>query len=228
MVERRRSSEVQLRNKLNAKEIAQAINRSEEHARRLLEGKVKGGKIVGWREGKPPQWYAWANAVKDYQIKTIGIEVLKIFSSFSRFLEKLSPQVEEYLGNQPGCVMAIEPDGVPYALMLYLDLLSKNRDVTFVCLGEEVFREPALVRGRKILLVDDCTRTGGSFEVVKEALESAKGGLAIKDVKLAVYDDLAPGGKAGLFVFRRNYEEYREETEKNVQELISKAPVLSS
>lgn len=78
--------------------------------------------------------------------------------------------------------------------MAYLELINKNKDVTFVCLGDEVLWEPALVRGRQILLVDDCPRTGGSSEVVREALEAGKALLDIKDVKLAVYDDLVPGG----------------------------------
>lgn len=109
--------------------------------------------------------------------------------------------MERFFGDDPGCVLALPPSGTPYALCLYLSL-PLSRNINFVSLSEKHLCEPALIEGRKILIVDDSIRTGGTAMAVKEKLME----LNVKEIKTAVYDDFA--GCADFAVRRQSYEEH--------------------
>jgi len=127
---------------------------------------------------------------------------LELFSVFKEF-EGIFGEVMDYFGDEPGCVIALPPGGVPYALSLYFSF-PPDKDIDFFSLGDEPY-DPDLIKGRKILLVDDSTRSGKSFEIVKKELESIEK-LDIKDIIIAVYDDFA--GCADFAVRRIKYEEH--------------------
>jgi adenine/guanine phosphoribosyltransferase-like PRPP-binding protein len=207
---------------INVTQASEILQKSPEQVRRILRARKLGG-----RKAKINEWEIEEYETRIFRIKEAGIKVLDVFESFTEFKEKLIPQIDSYFDNQPACIMAIEPDGIPYALVLFLHF-NGAKDVTFTCLGEETFRDPDLVKNRKVLLVDDCTRTGGSFKLVKDKLESAAA-LNVKAVKLAVYDDLAELSKQREYrgqifaVKSRDYKAYRNNTEENINDLIAKA-----
>lgn len=126
---------------------------------------------------------------------------LRLFTSSKKFEEKIVKRVEKFFGDEPGCIIALLPDGLPYALSLYFGL-PLDKDINFILLSEEQLYEPSQIEGRKVLIVDNDTHTGKSLKVVKEALA----GLNTKGIKTAVYDDSA--GCADFAVRVQNYEEH--------------------
>jgi len=126
-------------------------------------------------------------------------KIFQLFIPFREFKEKVIKLVEDFFGEDPGCVIALPPSGTPYALSLYFSL-PINKDINFISLSETW--DPILVENRKVLIVDDSIRTGGSINIIKEFLTSLK----VKEIKVAVYDDFA--GYADFSVRRQCYQEY--------------------
>lgn len=134
--------------------------------------------------------------IKEYDVRDFLLRrrdkaqsFLRLFPPFRQFEEEIAGQVEDFFGDEPGCVIGLSPGGIPYALSLYFSL-SAGKDINFVFLSEEQIYEADLIKGRKILIVDDSTRTGKSVETVKDELKRIKG-LNLKEIKIAVYDDFA-------------------------------------
>ena len=164
-----------------------------------IEGKLKSENIEG-------KLYIEEYNLRDFLLKKKdrAETFLLLFDSFRKFKEKILDQAEKFFGDEPGCVMGLSPGGIPYALCLYF-ALPEGKDITFISPSEEHIYNSSLIQERKILVVDDSTRTGESINTVKKVLESIDG-LNIKEIKIAVYDDFA--GCADFAVRRLSYEEH--------------------
>jgi hypothetical protein len=169
---------------------------SETVKRWYREGKLKG-------EIKEGRLYIKENDLRDFLLKRKDTpeKFLQLFDPFKEFKEKIINPVENFFGDEPGCVIALPPGGIPYALSLYFSL-PPAKDINFISLGEKQLYEPALIEDRKILIVDDATRTGESVKTIKEKLMK----INIREIKIAVYDDFA--GCADFAVRRQDYNDH--------------------
>jgi len=118
------------------------------------------------------------------------------------FVEKIGKDAEQFFGSEPGAIVALYPDGPYYAQPLYHHLVGRGRNVTLTSLHlEKGGLEEEKIRGRKVLLVDNDTRTGETCTRAKQQLRELKAKLPLKgEVLLAVLDDFA--GKADFWVNR--------------------------
>ena len=117
------------------------------------------------------------------------------------FVEVVGDQLVQFLGKkEPICIIALYPDGPFYALPLQYYLSMGDIDVSMVTFDinkkGEIRRYRDKIHGRKIILVDNDTRSGTTVERAKEILLDLKEELKFKgeskeDIKLAVLDDFA-------------------------------------
>lgn len=136
-----------------------------------------------------------------------GVDILLDFPTYRELEKKTMPfPVEEYFARDPGCLVCLLPRGITYALALLVSLRRQKKDVTLIYLGEGAEeQESDLVRGRKVLIVDDIALTGYSIERAKELLMQRESELEIKEIKTFVYDDFAK--RADFWVERREARE---------------------
>jgi homocitrate synthase NifV len=109
------------------------------------------------------------------------------------FVEKIGRDAEQFFGNEPGAIVALYPDGPYYGRPLYDYLVGRGRNVTLTSLHiEEGGLEEDKVKDRKVLLVDNDTRTGETYKRAKQQLLELKPKLNLKgEVPIAVLDDFA-------------------------------------
>lgn len=197
----------------NALTIIEVANRLDVHPgtveRWCTQGKLKAENIKG-------KLYIKEYNLRDFLLKRKDKAkvFLDLFNVFEEFGTKIVGMAREFFGEDSGCVIALPPGGVPYALSLYFSF-PPGMDINFFSLGDELYN-PDFIKSRKILLVDDSTRTGKSFEIVKKELESIEE-LDIKDVKIAVYDDFM--GCADFAVRRVPPEEHYESLLRALEQL---------
>jgi len=191
---------MQTRNELTIKQISEQLGYHTGTVRRLCEdGKLKAEK----RGGK---LYIKRYDLRDFLLRRRdkAQSFLRIFSPFRQFEEKIIGPVEKFFGNKPGCVIGLSPGGFPNMLCLYFGL-PPGKDINFIFLGEEEIHDRDLIEGRKIVIVDDSTRTGSSIRTIKSRLKGIKN-LNLKAIKVAVYDDFAK--RADFAVKRQTYDEH--------------------
>ena len=116
------------------------------------------------------------------------------------FVGRVGRDAEQFFGNKPGAIVALLPDGPFYARPLYHYLIGRGKNVTLTSLHiEKGGLEEEKLRGRKVLLVDNDTRTGETCEKARQQLLELKTKLEIKgEVLVAVLDDFS--GKADFWV----------------------------
>lgn len=136
------------------------------------------------------------------------------FPVFREMIERIGEPIRNYFGEDPGCLVALMPDGFPYALVLLWFLVHEKRcDVNLVQAHQEIPVERRLINGRKILIVDDSTRTGSSLDKAKSLIQARKD-IKVKEIETFVYDDFK--GIADFYVYQRDYEEHLDEINLNL------------
>lgn len=185
---------------LTVPEAARRFNKNQETIRRWIRDKK-----LSARKTKRGRYLIEDSAV-ELAIMEEGLGILFAYPSFREFGSRLKPSpIEDFFGDDPGCLVMLEADAIPFGLCLRYHLLKKGKFTSFALLREsEQPIEAKEIENRKVLLVDDITRTGGSLQRAKEVLQQS--GLKILEIKSCVYDDFAQ--KADFWVHRRSYEEY--------------------
>jgi isopropylmalate/homocitrate/citramalate synthase len=109
------------------------------------------------------------------------------------FIEKVGREAEQFLGSEPGAIVALLPDGPSYARALHRHLVDRGKNVTLTSLHlEKGGLEEEKIEGRRVLLVDNDTHTGETCKKAKQKLLELKTKLKLKgEIPLAVLDDFA-------------------------------------
>ncbi len=143
--------------------------------------------------------------------KGAGLLEIPVFGEFCSNIHdasgNLSP-IENFFARDAGTILALMPEGFPYALALLLHLLRKGEDVILRGLETDGERcAPDLLRETRILVVAAISRTGVALIRAKEAVMmfAKAGNIEIMEMKTLVYDDFAK--VADFWVQRRDYEE---------------------
>lgn len=107
-----------------------------------------------------------------------------------KLVEGIGKGVKKYFGKDKGCVLGLGDDGFFYGLGFYQWLSGKNKNIVFATMDDNGGGlDNELVRGRKILIVDNDIVTGKGYKIAMEIMRAKKGDLKIKDVKFAVLCD---------------------------------------
>ena len=107
-----------------------------------------------------------------------------------KFVSTLGRDIEKYFGKDSACIIYLRPDGVFYAQGLYQWLAQKKKNIVIGTMEDDgVDLDESLVKGRKILIVDNDIVTGKGYKRSMEALRILKKELGIKDIKFAAFSD---------------------------------------
>jgi len=107
-----------------------------------------------------------------------------------KFINGIGKQIERFFGNEKGCIVGLEDDGVFYAEGLYYWLKKQNKDINLTTMDDYGNGlEEEKLRGRKVLLVDNDIVTGKAYRTVMSIMREKRERLKIKDIKFAVLCD---------------------------------------
>jgi len=107
-----------------------------------------------------------------------------------QFIKILGKDIEDYFAKDDACIICLRPDGVFYGQALYEWLSEKKRNVTITSMEDDGGDlEESVVKGRKVLIVDNDIVSGKGYKRSTEALRIKKKALSIKDVKFATAFD---------------------------------------
>lgn len=174
---------------IGVREAAKIANRNVEQVRRWIrEGKLPARRIWGGnklfiKEIDVDSFYIKRKIMEGKGQDFFGPEFLH------NFVREIAKSVEEYFGEEPGCLMTEQGSGILHVLALYAYLIEKGKDVTFAFLPDKKFSKPDLWIDRKVLLVNCSNKNKESIESVKSQLEKLKVEKVIKDMKEAVHYD---------------------------------------
>jgi len=107
-----------------------------------------------------------------------------------KFVKGVGDEVKKYFGQDKGCIIGLEDDGVFYGEGLWQWLSQKNKKITFTTMDDDgQGLEEDKIRGKKILLVDNDIITGRAYQNAMNLMMKKKEKLKIKDIKFAVLCD---------------------------------------
>lgn len=106
------------------------------------------------------------------------------------FLDAVGKDIEKYFGKDDACVIYLRPDGAFYGQALYEWLSTKKKNLVIGAMEDDGSDlNESLVRGRKVLIVDNDIVTGKAYKRATEALRRRKKELKIQDMKFATSFD---------------------------------------
>lgn len=120
------------------------------------------------------------------------MNTLRSLEPIKKFIEATGEKVARYFGKDNACIIYLCPDGAFYGIALHdwLQEKKKKKNLTLATMkddGEGL--DEKIVKGRKVLLVDNDIISGKGYKRSLEALRLRKKKLGIKDIKFAVYSD---------------------------------------
>ena len=113
------------------------------------------------------------------------------FESIKKFIDTLGNDIKEYFGKDDAVILCLRPEGMFYgeALVEWLEQ-KKKTNVNLASMEDDgADLDEKVVRGRKVLIVNNDIVTGKSYKRSMEALRVKKKEWNIKDIKFAVYFD---------------------------------------
>ena len=113
------------------------------------------------------------------------------FEPIKKFIDTTGEGIKAYFGKDDAAIVALRPDGLFYGEAL-CDWLKENKkqNVTFSGMDDDAADlAEDVVRGRKVLIVNNDIITGKSYKRSTEALRFKKKEWGIKDIKFAAYYD---------------------------------------
>jgi len=112
------------------------------------------------------------------------------YKPIKKFVDGVGGDVLRYFGKDKACVIGLQDDGVFYGEGLYFWLKEKGLNVQFATMDENCKGlDLKLLRGRKVLVVDNYIVTGAGYRRVIDKLRLLKKELGIKDIKYAALCD---------------------------------------
>lgn len=112
------------------------------------------------------------------------------FIPIKKFIAKVGADIEKYFGNDPSCIVCLQPGGVFYGTALFEWLKSKRKNVLLTVMEDDgIDLEENKVKGRKVLIADGEIVTGKAYKRTMEVLRLRKEKLKIKDIKFVTYID---------------------------------------
>lgn len=107
-----------------------------------------------------------------------------------KLIRGIGEQVKKYLGKDKACIIGLGDDGFFYGLGFFQWLAKANKNLVFTTMadnGENL--DEKMIKGRKILIVDNDIVTGKGYKIAMEIMREKKERLGVKDVKFAVLCD---------------------------------------
>ena len=113
------------------------------------------------------------------------------FGPIKKFIETNGKGIQEYFGKHDAAIISLRPDGLFYGEALHEWLQKKGKkNVVFTSMEDDaVDLDGDVIRGRKVLIVNNDVVTGKSYKRSTEALRVKKKEWGIKDIKFAAYYD---------------------------------------
>lgn len=115
---------------------------------------------------------------------------LLAFEPIKGFIDAVGGSVKQYFGKDDACIIYLRPDGVFYAQGLYQWLTEKKKNIVIGAMEDDgADLDENLVKGRKVLIVDNDVVTGKGYKRSMETLRVRRKELRIKDIKFAAFSD---------------------------------------
>ena len=113
------------------------------------------------------------------------------FEPIKKFIDTIGEDIAQYLGNDDTVILCLRPEGPFYgeALKIWLKKRGKKNVLVTSMEDDGADLEEKLVRGRKVLIVNNDVVTGKSYKRSTEALRLKRKEWNIKDIKFAVFFD---------------------------------------
>lgn len=113
------------------------------------------------------------------------------FEPIRKFIDTMGEDITQYFGKDDAAILCLRPEGPFYgeALKMWLKQRGKKNVVVASMEDDGADLDEKLVRGRKVLIVNNDVVTGKSYKRSTEALRVKKKEWNIKDIKFAVFFD---------------------------------------
>ncbi|OHA63754.1 MAG: hypothetical protein A2843_02940 [Candidatus Wildermuthbacteria bacterium RIFCSPHIGHO2_01_FULL_48_27b] len=113
------------------------------------------------------------------------------FETLKKFVDTVGKDIEAYLGKDDVCILCLRPEGIFYgeALVAWLKKRKKTNVVLATMEDDGADLDEKLVRGRKVLIVNNDIVTGKAYKRSMEAVRMKKKEWNIKDIKFACFFD---------------------------------------
>ena len=113
------------------------------------------------------------------------------FEPIKKFIDTIGKDIEKYFGKDNASILCLRPDGIFYgeALVQWLKERKKTNVVVATMEDDGADLTEDLVRGRKVLIVNNDIITGKSYKRSTDALRVKKKEWGVKDVKFATFYD---------------------------------------
>lgn len=185
--------------------------------------KIKDQLVEATTEEKVGKLFYDRGALQKYLWERKQITQLLKLPFLERMKEKVGAEIDEFFGDEPGCLVCHIPGGFLYGLVIFFYLVEeRGKDITFLCVGEEAGSwNEKLIDKRKILLVDDVTKTGGALDKIRKMLKlrAKEAGIKVGEIGSFVYDDF---GKFANYSIRTSYEEHLEKIDIQIEKVKGK------
>jgi len=125
------------------------------------------------------------------KVRSNSMKNLLEFESIKKFIDTLGKDIKEYFGKDDAVILCLRPEGMFYgeALVQWLKQRKKT-NVNLASMEDDgADLDESVVRGRKVLIVNNDVVTGKSYKRSTEALRLKKKEWNIKDIKFAVFFD---------------------------------------
>lgn len=107
-----------------------------------------------------------------------------------KLVEGIGKDVQKYFEKDNGCVIGLGDDGLFYGLGFYQWISGQNKNIVFATMDDDGGGlDEEMVKGRKVLIVDNDIVTGKGYKMAMGIMREKKERLKIKDVKFAVLCD---------------------------------------
>lgn len=116
---------------------------------------------------------------------------LLAFEPIKKFIDTVGKDIEKYFGKDAASILCLRPDGIFYgeALLQWLRQRKKTNVLVATMEDDGADLTEDLVRGRKVLIVNNDVITGKSYKRSTDALRVKKKEWGIKDIKFATFYD---------------------------------------
>ena len=130
------------------------------------------------------------NSRKETHFRLGMVNILE-FETLKKFVGTVGKDIESYFGKDNVCILCLRPEGIFYgeALVAWFKERKKTNVILASMEDDGVDLDEKLVRGRKVLIVNNDIVTGKSYKRSTEALRMRKKEWGIKDIKFACFFD---------------------------------------
>jgi len=203
---------------ITTRRMAQKLKKSVSYITEL----ARSGRLPPAHRTESGHYLFTRGTLASYLWKKDGLQGILNFINVKAVVDEIGSDIEKFFGEEPGCIVCCLPGGLLYGLAFLSHLNSRGKDITMICMGHRAGEwEPEDVDGRKALLVDLFSITGGTFNEMEKKLRERcqEADIKIGEVKAFAYDRFGdpkrdPEGnprKYPNFFIRGSYKEHMED-----------------